>query len=107
MGCPSPQQLPTAAEYVAQLRAAGFTDVAFADATPRWRPWVAARAEAYREDRARNVRVQGEAITEGMEVFYDTVARLFAGGRLGGCVVTAQGRWSDRELAEAELQSLE
>ena len=48
-----------------------------------------------------------EAITEGMEVFYDTVARLFAGGRLGGCVVTAQGRWSDRELAEAELQSLE
>jgi predicted O-methyltransferase YrrM len=89
IGMPSAQELPSREEWVKQLEAAGFRDVAFSDATDEWAPWVTRRAKAYRGDRERNLRVQGELITDGMERFYDTAAKLFNGGRFGGCVIRA------------------
>ena len=89
IGMPSPKEIPSREKWIAQLEAAGFQDVTFQDMTDVWTPWVSERAKTYRGNHDRNLRVQGKAITEGMERFYDCVASLFNGGRLGGCIVRA------------------
>jgi sarcosine/dimethylglycine N-methyltransferase len=40
---------PTERQYLADLRAAGFTDLAWLDATPIWQPWVTDRSERFRK----------------------------------------------------------
>ena len=88
VGCPSPP--PTREAFEAQLLEAGFQDVAFADATTRWAPWVAKRAAAWSENLPRHRRVHGDAVAASLGTFYDTTASLLAGGRLGGCIITAR-----------------
>lgn len=90
VGCPNARELPTRDAYVAQLQAAGFVETTFIDATTSWAPWVAERATKYASAVERNLRVQGPVITAAMGTFYNTTARLFANGRLGGAVISAR-----------------
>jgi hypothetical protein len=87
VGCPRP---PTEAAWCAQLESAGCTDVRFEDVTEAWRDFVAARGAAYNTNRSRHERVHGTAVYTTMQEFYNATGALFAGGRLGGCVVTAR-----------------
>jgi len=87
VGCPT---LPSQGEYVGQLEAAGFTEVEFQDASKAWGAFVADRAAQYAANEARHLKVHGAATVESMGAFYRCTAGLFAGGRLGGAIITAR-----------------
>jgi cyclopropane fatty-acyl-phospholipid synthase-like methyltransferase len=78
------------ADYVADLRAAGFTDIAATDMTPDWAPFAAARLEAWRQDRPAVVRTQGEAAYAAQERFFAIIHQLWVSGSLGGVSLTAR-----------------
>ncbi len=82
--------LPTAEEYLAQLAANGFTDVAYTDMTASWTTFVRKRMESYVTNRARHIERHGNEIVEDLEGFYTTMSRLFAGGNLGGVRIVAR-----------------
>ena len=82
--------LPDAAAYEGELRQSGFTVERFEDQTRAWSSFTAQRLEAFRTARPRNVRVHGQAVTEGLEDFYATVAGLYADGVLGGARIVAR-----------------
>jgi cyclopropane fatty-acyl-phospholipid synthase-like methyltransferase len=77
------------ADYVADLRAAGFSEIDPVDMTDEWTPFVTERLRAFRENRATYVSAHGEAAYTAQETFYAAVARLFEGGRLGGVRLVA------------------
>ena len=87
VGCPP---LPTRAQYVGQLEAAGYADVEFTDVSSLWATFVGGRAQGYVASEERHLRVQGAPTFESMGKFYKTTAALFAGGRLGGAIITAR-----------------
>ena len=58
--------------------------------TADWSGYTRARAEAFKRERARHVRVHGAEVVANMEDFYEMMAGLFAGGNLGGVRVTAR-----------------
>ena len=77
-------------DYVRDLGAAGFAEVAATDMTADWTPFVAARLTAWRENHAAYARVHGEAAYSAQETFYAAVARLFESGSLGGVRLVAR-----------------
>jgi cyclopropane fatty-acyl-phospholipid synthase-like methyltransferase len=82
--------LPTPPEYVDQLVAAGFVDVALADVSEAWMAFTADRLTAFRAESTRNRRVHGDDVVDGLDDFYATVAGLYAEGVLGGALVSAR-----------------
>lgn len=82
--------VPDLATWEAQLRAAGFTEIALSDHTEVWSAFVAERLAAFRAARGRQVALHGAELVDGLDDFYATVNGLFAGGRLGGVRVTAR-----------------
>jgi cyclopropane fatty-acyl-phospholipid synthase-like methyltransferase len=76
-------------EYERELRDAGCTAVDITDMTGDWGRFSAARAAAWRAARDRHVRVHGEETYQALDAFFSTVARLFAGGHLGGWRIVA------------------
>ncbi|TYZ66728.1 hypothetical protein PybrP1_007514 [[Pythium] brassicae (nom. inval.)] len=78
------------AELLALLAAAGFEDVAFDDATAKWKPYVVNRHVAYRAALAEHVARDGKHVAEGLDHFYYSVAKVFQGGSVGGFVLTAR-----------------
>ena len=80
VACP---YLPSASEYTSDVAAAGFDSIEFEDVSEKWTQWVRARAEKYRASEKPNAELQK---------FYDTVAEIFEGGRLGGVRLTAVRR---------------
>lgn len=81
--------LPKAQEYVADVEAAGFSDVEFDDVSKRWAGLLAARAKKYKACRERDA---------DLETFYNIVAELFEGGNVGGVRLTAsRSRETDSE----------
>ena len=80
----------TVPDYVADLRGAGFSDIAAADMTHDWAPFAADRLRAWRADRAAHVAVQGEGAYAAQEHFYAVIDHLFASGSLGGARITAR-----------------
>lgn len=76
--------LPSAAEYAAQLAAAGLEVLTLADMSESWTAFTAERYEAFEAARARHLQVHGAEITAGLADFYGTVAGLYGGGVLGG-----------------------
>ncbi len=76
--------LPTQAEYVEQLKAAGFGSIEMEDLTPAWVPFVRARLDQFRAQRERHLRVQGEAVVRGLDHFYSVTAALLEGGNVAG-----------------------
>ena len=85
--CPS---LPSAAQYEAQLRTAGFVDIQVEDVTEQWTGFTAGRLEEFRAGRDRNVAVHGLDIVDGLDDFYSTVAGLFATGVITGLKIVAR-----------------
>lgn len=81
--------LPTKSEFQKHIEDAGFVDVQFDDVTKPWTGFVCDRYEQFCQRRERNIRVLGEATTDGLEYFYSKVSSLFKSGHLGGCRVTA------------------
>ena len=82
--------LPSPDEYRAHLEAGGFTSIEIEDLTAAWTEFTAARRDAFRAARGRNVRVHGAVITDRLGDFYATVAGLFASGAVGGLRITAR-----------------
>ncbi len=76
--------------YRAELEAAGFTDIEVSPRTEAWRQWTQKRFDAFVEDAERQTAVFGESLVQSRIRFYRTVARLFAGGRLGGLRITGR-----------------
>jgi len=82
--------LPEPSEYGEQVEAAGFADVEAEELSPAWTGFTVARRDAFRAARTRNLRVHGEAVTDGLDDFYATVAGLFESGAVGGIRLTAR-----------------
>jgi cyclopropane fatty-acyl-phospholipid synthase-like methyltransferase len=80
--------------YAQDLEDAGFDEIDITDMTSSWGAFCAARAKTFRDNRQRHARVHGEAVAARLERFFSTVARLFAGGILGGVRIVAR-RMSD------------
>lgn len=72
------------ADYVADLRDAGFEDVVMTDLTSDWAPYAAERLRAWRQNRATYASVQGEGAYLAHEKFYAVVSQLYDSGSLGG-----------------------
>ncbi len=81
--------LPTPAEYVAELYRAGFGDVDLHDVTADWLSFTASRLDMFRRARDRNVAVHGSDVVDGLDDFYATVAGLFEVGLIAGLQITA------------------
>jgi SAM-dependent methyltransferase len=80
----------TPAEYVADLRAAGFADVRATDLTPDWAPFAAERVQAWRQNHAGYAAVHGEAAWAAQDRFFALIDRLYRSGSLGGIRLTAR-----------------
>ena len=75
--------------YGADLKAAGFTDVAATDLTNDWGPFAATRLQAWRDNHADYARVYGEGAYAAQENFYAVILRLYESGSLGGVRLVA------------------
>lgn len=85
--CPYVPTLPT---YVTDLEIAGFVNVRTTDKSADWTAFVTERFEAFRSQRQPLVDRYGKETVDSLDDFYQTVAALFANGRLGGVRVTAK-----------------
>ena len=82
--------LTSIADYVRDLREAGFTEITAMDLSDDWAAFCDARTAAWRADHSRHVRVHGEPIYTRLDTFYTVVLRLFGSGSLGGVRVVAR-----------------
>lgn len=82
--------LPTLDEYREDLERAGFEVEHCEDMTADWSQFTRERLAAYRTDRARHVRVHGEATVDALDDFYSAVDRNFQSGKLGGIRLCAR-----------------
>jgi cyclopropane fatty-acyl-phospholipid synthase-like methyltransferase len=71
-------------DYAADLLSAGFAEVITTDLTSDWAPYAAERLTAWRAGHADYARIHGEGAYAAQETFYAVIARLYAGGSLGG-----------------------
>jgi cyclopropane fatty-acyl-phospholipid synthase-like methyltransferase len=76
--------------YVQELEAADFGAIEFEDRTEVWRDFVITREAQFRAGREAFVAAFDAETYEGLASFYQTMRRLFEGGRLGGCCVFAR-----------------
>lgn len=76
--------------YIAELEAAGYVDIDFADHSDRWGGFCADRLAGFRALRDAKVAAHGAEVVEALDSFYQTMTDLFEGGNLGGVCVTAR-----------------
>ena len=84
------EYLPTLDEYDWQLGAAGFVDRKLVDMSEPWKAFVLDRYERFTNAQSRHLRVHGSEIVAGLDDFFGTVAKLFAGANLGGVRILAR-----------------
>ncbi|MGZ5904644.1 MAG: hypothetical protein ACXWKQ_04790 [Reyranella sp.] len=77
-------------DYAADLRAAGFTEVATTDLTSDWAPYAAERLGAWRQNRTAYASVHGDGAYLAHEKFYAVIAQLYDSGSLGGIRLVAR-----------------
>ena len=82
--------LPHINEYQQDLVNAGFEVEICTSMSSDWAEFVRVRLAAYRADRARHLRVHGEAAVNAMTEFYSAVNRHFQSGKLGGVRLCAR-----------------
>ena len=82
--------LPSRDQYRLDLVDAGFEPVLLEDMSEDWTAFTRGRLDGYRQQRERHLRVHGEEVFETMCGFYETMVRLFSGGKLGGIRVVAR-----------------
>ena len=80
------------ATYVAELEGCGFVDIEATDLSVPWTAWCHTRSEEYNLTEAEAVALHGRETFEARRHFYAEVARLFAGGRVGGAPLRTQTR---------------
>jgi SAM-dependent methyltransferase len=80
----------SAADYAADLRAAGFAEVATTDLTSDWAPYAAERLRTWRLNHVGYAGVHGEGAYLAHEKFYAVIARLYDSGSLGGIRLVAR-----------------
>lgn len=78
------------ATYIAELEAAGFTDIEVDDLSEPWRKWTKARHESYRASREETIKMHGEKLYNDRVHFYEIIDELFSGGNLGGVRITGR-----------------
>lgn len=77
-------------QYQRDLEKAGFEVELCTSMSSNWAEFVRVRLAAYRADRARHLRVHGEASVNAMTEFYSAVNRHFQSGKLGGLRLCAR-----------------
>jgi cyclopropane fatty-acyl-phospholipid synthase-like methyltransferase len=77
-------------DYAADLRSAGFVDVATTDLTSDWAPYAAERLRTWRQNHASYAGVHGEGAYLAHEKFYAVIAQLYDSGSLGGIRLVAR-----------------
>ena len=82
--------LPEISTYSDDIEQLGFEIEHFEDMTDDWADFTGKRLETYRADRARHVRVHGEATVDALDVFYSAVNKFFQSGKLGGVRLCAR-----------------
>ena len=80
--------VPSKGDYRKQLEDAGFSNIEFEDLTETWSQWTVERRNRFLEKKDQQIKLHGEEVYKDMEMFYNTVAKLFQGGRLGGVRIT-------------------
>ena len=85
--------LPTLEEYTIQLLESGFIEVRIDDKTRLWADFVKERLQNFVVNRTRHLQVHGAEIVEALEIFYQRMCQLFAGGHLGGAQLIAEKPW--------------
>jgi sarcosine/dimethylglycine N-methyltransferase len=78
------------ADYAADLRAAGFVDVATTDLTSDWAPYATERLRTWRQNHMAYAGVHGEGAYLAHDKFYAVIARLYDSGSLGGIRLVAR-----------------
>jgi sarcosine/dimethylglycine N-methyltransferase len=84
--------LPDLESYCRDLEAAGFEIEQCDDVTADWAAFTQARLAAYRAERERHQRVNGEATVQALDDFYSAVDYHFQSGKLGGVRLCAKRR---------------
>ena len=82
--------IPTIDQYRRDLEEAGFTDIHFEDLTDVWTDFVLERQVLFAQNYDSFRQQVGERNAENMREFFDTVATVFQGGRLGGVRITGR-----------------
>ncbi len=82
--------LPHISEYRQDLEQAGFEVELCQSMSSDWAEFVRVRLAQYRADRARHLRVHGEAAVTALTEFYIAVNRHFQSGKLGGLRICAR-----------------
>jgi len=82
--------LPSLEEYRSQLLESRFIEVRIIDKTRLWADFVNIRLRQFVENRRRHLQVHGPEIVEALEIFYQRVSQLYAGGHLGGAQLIAE-----------------
>ena len=75
--------LPSFTLFGTQCESAGFESVQVTDATAAGITFAAERIRDWRETRTRQIGVHGEAVTDGLDHFYQAVDDLFQGVHFG------------------------
>ena len=78
------QYLPDRRNYEADYLNAGFLIEQSIDMSAGWRDFTNERYRHFSNARERHLEVHGKKVFSGLDLFYGTVARLFAAGNLGG-----------------------
>lgn len=82
--------LVTSTEYQTELQNAGFTIDTWEDTTQDWAKFTAERLRLFRSHQTEYEKVHGADTFESLEKFYVVIARLLAGGNVGGVIYTAR-----------------
>lgn len=77
-------------QYRQDIESAGFAVELCTSMSSDWAEYVRVRLAAYRAERARHLRVHGEAAVTAMTDFYTAVNRYFQSGKLGGLRLCAR-----------------
>ena len=86
VACPDLRDRST---YERELARAGFVVNSVTDMSARWEEFTTQRVASFHANRARQIALHGQEITDGLDDFYSTVAGLFAAGVVGGVRIHA------------------
>jgi cyclopropane fatty-acyl-phospholipid synthase-like methyltransferase/ABC-type nitrate/sulfonate/bicarbonate transport system substrate-binding protein len=75
---------PSHSDYVASVKAGGFTDVKVEDLTQSWNQFVQERINGHEKNHDSLVLLHGEEVVIGLGYFFGIISNIFKAGHLGG-----------------------
>ncbi|MEM7059370.1 MAG: methyltransferase domain-containing protein [Pseudomonadota bacterium] len=82
--------LPSREAYVDEIAGAGFQEIELTDMAEPWGGFCAERLAAFRTVRDDKLAIHGPETVAALDAFYETMCRLFDGGRMSGARITAR-----------------